>query len=122
MFPSNKSEEKNTFTRKDRLLTSCEYREIFQRAHKISSDSITVFFKKNTINRARLGFIISKKYIKNSVDRNRIRRIIRESFRFSKLILKKFDIVILVKQKISRQDKKALRQKIDLLWEKISIQ
>ncbi|MFL2555778.1 MAG: ribonuclease P protein component [Gammaproteobacteria bacterium] len=61
---------------------------------------VFIFVKKNGTDIARLGLAISKKYIKKSVDRNRIKRIVRESFRLQKKNLKGIDVVVLLKRKL----------------------
>jgi ribonuclease P protein component len=64
----------------------------------------------------RLGIIIPKHHIKRAVDRNLIRRLVRESFRHQKESLKGLDIIVLLRSKCTPLDKKALRDDIDKLW------
>ncbi|MBN1684298.1 MAG: ribonuclease P protein component [Gammaproteobacteria bacterium] len=110
------------FSCQNRLLTSDEYDYVFKKAKKVSDDNFTILFRENekSLNLARLGLILSKKNTKHAVDRNRIKRIIRESFRHYKAILNNFDIVVLVKKGTDQLDRKLLRKKLDILWEKIS--
>ncbi len=55
------------------------------RNHKIVSDSVMTIYtgkiKKSTDINTRFGFVVSKKYHKRAVKRNRIRRLMRESLR-----------------------------------------
>jgi len=63
-----------------------------------------------------LGIIIAKHHLKRAVDRNLMRRLVRESFRQHKETLKGLDIIVLLRSKCTPLDKKALRDDIDNLW------
>jgi ribonuclease P protein component len=70
---------------------------------------------------ARLGIIIAKQHVKKAVDRNAIRRVIRESFRHHKDRLKGLDIIVLLRSECTPLgDKKALRDNVDHLWQLVS--
>ena len=60
---------------------------------------------------------IRKKDIKLSVDRNRIKRKIKGSFRSKLLELQKKDYVVLVKKNLSKEEKQLTRD-LDFLWGK----
>ena len=47
---------------------------------------------------ARLGIVVAKKNIKLAVDRNRLKRLVRESFRKQQLGLLGLDIVVIIKK------------------------
>ena len=64
----------------------------------------------------RLGLAISKKAIRLSVDRNRVKRQIRESFRLNQQLLAGLDIVVSVAPSASRVSQSQLRQVIDQEW------
>jgi ribonuclease P protein component len=65
---------------------------------------------------ARLGLAIPKKNIKKAVDRNKLKRFVRESFRTNQQNLGGFDVVVLVKRDIPTLRKDALFGKQNNLW------
>lgn len=76
--------------------------------------------KSNQKDHARLGIIVGKRYAKKAVQRNQLRRIIRESFRQHKESLKGLDIIVLLRSECTPLiDKKAWRANIDHLWQLI---
>ena len=73
--------------------------------------------KKNKLEHSRIGVAIRKKDIKLSVNRNRIKRKIKGSFRSKLLELQKKDYVVLVKKNLSKEEKQLTRD-LDFLWGK----
>jgi len=74
---------------------------------------------KNKYNYSRLGLIIAKKNVKLAVKRNRIKRIVRESFRNQNLI-KNLDVIFLVKKGIGELSNQELRDQLEIQWEKVN--
>ncbi|PWW40240.1 ribonuclease P protein component [Idiomarina loihiensis] len=74
----------------------------------------------NELGHPRIGVTVSKKRAKRAVDRNRIKRQIRETFRLSQHKIPAFDIVIIAKQGIVEQDNAALRDTLNYLWRKLA--
>ena len=52
-----------------------------------SSEFFTILSRENAIGQPRLGIVVAKRHVKRAVDRNTIKRIIRESFRLAKAFL-----------------------------------
>ena len=59
---------------------------------------------------------VAKKHLKRAVDRNRVKRVIRESFRLKHHNLAKVDVVVLVKRGIEANEKRGLRSSLETLW------
>ena len=94
------------------------FSEIFSSADKKhSTDSLLVLSKENKLEHSRIGVAIRKKDIKLSVDRNRIKRKIKGSFRSKLLELQKKDYVVLVKKNLSKEEKQLTRD-LEFLWGK----
>ncbi len=71
----------------------------------------------NKGDKTRLGVITSKKVSKRAVERNRIKRLVREAFRNNKPILSGLDIVVLTKQAACHTDNKKLFLSLDKHWQ-----
>lgn len=72
-------------------------------------DNFQIYSKSNNLPDHRLGVIIAKKHIPLAVNRNRLKRQIRELFRRN-LITKnnKYDILVLIRTKITSQNQSSL--------------
>lgn len=66
-------------------------------AISIADKHFKIFFVRNGKNNARLGIIASKKAFPSSVDRNRLKRIIRERFRQHNVKRCKTDMVVMAR-------------------------
>ncbi|MBF7074654.1 ribonuclease P protein component [Glaciecola sp. MH2013] len=110
----------NAFPRESRLLTPSNYSFVFEDAIPAVSPHITVLARFNTINGPRLGITVPKKKVRNAVDRNKIKRIVRESFRIQRHQLPNVDIIVIAKHGIGQMDKKSLARQLDKLWLKMS--
>lgn len=73
------------------------------RADNIADSEFKIFFVPNQKKHARLGIIASKKKLPNAVDRNRVKRIIRDKFRRHKIKLCKVDVVVMLKTGYSQR-------------------
>ncbi len=94
------------------------FSEIFSSPDKKhSTDNFLLLCKENCLERPRLGVAIRKKDIKLAVNRNRIKRKIKGSFRSKVLELQKKDYVVFVKREPSGTDKE-INKDLDFLWSK----
>ena len=78
-----------------------------------------MLFRDNATGHPRLGIIVAKRNAKRSVDRNLIKRIIRESFRMCKTKLPASDYIVILKRPLKTVKRKKLRKHIDSLWQQI---
>ncbi len=92
------------FSRQARLLLAVDYQNVFSKAHRERDRFFTILTRSNQCAFARLGLAVSKKNVsKLAVERNRIKRLIRESFRCSELRKLPIDIVVIPKHAVGRQ-------------------
>lgn len=105
------------FTRTYRLVSKQDFQSVFANPKKVTRKNLLILFTPNQLPHARLGIIIGKHLVKHATDRNRLRRVIRESFRHHKEALDGFDIIVLVRSMPNvKLAKTELRETIDHLW------
>lgn len=80
----------------NRLLRNNGFNHVL-RSERVANTSATVFYLQNAIKNSRLGIVASKKNYSKAVDRNQIKRVIREVFRHHTIKDKSLDLVVLVK-------------------------
>lgn len=107
------------FTRRARLLKPAEFKQAFAHGFRIHERGLTAVVAANTLGHPRLGLAVSKKAVPLAVDRNRLKRQIRETFRLQQAFLPAHDIVVLVKPG-SRLTTTLLRQSLERLWTRIA--
>ncbi len=73
----------------------------------------------NSLGRPRLGLIFSKRNLRHAVQRNRVKRIVRETFRH-RTDLGSLDIVVLGRQNLAQQDNQNLHQALNDIWQKLA--
>ena len=78
----------------------------------------TVLSRKNGTDRARLGLAIAKKHCRRASGRNRLKRLVRESFRRHAAELEGLDIVVLGQPGTSRADNKAIFSSLARHWQR----
>jgi len=107
------------FSRSRRLTKKAEFNHVFSRAKKVVCGHITLLYKPNTLSYARLGFAVSKRFAARAVLRNKIRRMIKESFRYQ-TNLPAYDLVVLLNQTCDKQNIDLIHKHIEQLWQKLN--
>jgi ribonuclease P protein component len=105
------------FARSSRLLTPADFKQVFDAAAlKISSKEVLILARTNRHADPRLGLVIAKKHVRQANQRNRVKRIVRESFRHQ-LNLGGWDVIVLARGGIAQFDNPTLRIQLDQLWQ-----
>ncbi|MEH6625482.1 MAG: ribonuclease P protein component [Motiliproteus sp.] len=105
------------FPRSSRLLSAGDYRYVFDGAKvKVSDKHLLILASPNQLSHARVGLVIAKKNVKLAAERNRVKRLFRESFRLSNASLPNLDIVILARKGLGELDNRSLQQLINNSW------
>ncbi len=114
------------FHKKLRLLASADYQAVFNGVEtRVSSRYFLILATFNQSSHCRLGIIVAKKNIAKANQRNRIKRIIRESFRLKKLKPLKnteqkppqaLDIVVLIRKGLDQVENGVMYAQLDNLW------
>jgi ribonuclease P protein component len=100
-----------------RLLRNVGYKHVLC-AEQVSDKQLKIFFSNNTFKDSRLGIIASKKNFSRAVDRNKIKRVIREAFRQHTIKTSGLDLVVLVKNAYS-ENNKVNNSKLGILFSQI---
>ena len=87
---------------------------------RVSSKHFLILARGKSLPTARLGIIVAKKNVKLAVQRNRVKRLLRESFRLRKSSLPNLDLVVLAKKGIDRLDNPDCASELQYLWNKLS--
>lgn len=82
----------------ERLRDRRDFQRVFERRRAVSDASFVVHATENARDHARLGISVSRKIAKRSVDRHRIKRLVREAFRRNKALFQTgVDFVVVVR-------------------------
>ncbi len=110
------------FARTARLLRGAEFKRVFQDPLKTADALFTVLARRNEAGGGRLGLAISKKHVRTAVARNRIKRLVRESFRKRRASLSRLDIVVLGRQGLGDQPNPLILQSLRGHWDRLARQ
>ena len=106
------------FSRELRLLAPSQFNFVFQQPFRASLPEISIIARPNTLQHPRLGLTVAKKYVKRANQRNRIKRICRESFRLQQHLLPDYDFIIIARKGIGDIDNALLFKMLDKLWQR----
>ncbi|MGL5048543.1 MAG: ribonuclease P protein component [Shewanella sp.] len=109
-----------TFSRELRLLTPAQFKSVFSNPIKASSAEITLLAIPNSEQHPRMGLTVAKRYVKRANQRNRIKRVIRDSFRLNQHDIPHLDIVVLVRNGVMEMENAEINKLIEKLWRKLS--
>lgn len=110
-----------SFGRDKRLLTSRHFSAVFDSpTGKAPGKSVLLLARDNGLDHPRLGLVIGKKSIKLAVERNRLKRIIRDSFRLHQQMLAGLDIVVVARKGLGDLDNPELHQQFVKLWKRLA--
>ena len=110
----------HTFPRELRLLTPEHFKRVFNEPVRAASPQLTLLAKTNELGHPRLGLTVPKKVLKRAVWRNRVKRLVRESFRHKQHELPPIDIVVIAKAGIGKLENAEITQLLEKLWRTLS--
>lgn len=109
------------FSQRVRLKKPADFERVFLHVEQRSSDQyMTILTRPNELGFARMGLAIAKRRIRHAHDRNRIKRLARESFRYGQHELPAIDCVVMAKPQANNVDKAALRKSMDKHWQRLA--
>ena len=110
------------FTRQSRLLRPGEFKQVFNHPLRSSDMCFRVLARSNTMQRHRLGMAVAKKACPKAVGRNRIKRVVRESFRAQLAgqgMDGTLDFVVLPTAQAAGQSNRELSESLTVHWKKL---
>lgn len=109
------------YPRRVRLLSNSDFQQVFRHTQCKSIDNkFTLLARRNGLGHPRLGLAVSKRKIKTAVGRNRIKRLIRESFRIQQDSLPDVDVVVLARDGLLQASNAEIAESLRLHWQRLA--
>jgi ribonuclease P protein component len=105
------------FTQSSRLADAASFSRVFKKAERSRDKMFTVLCRANEDREARLGLAIAKKHCRLATGRNRLKRVVRESFRQHKGELAGLDIVVLNRPAAAQANNDLLFECLEKHWQ-----
>lgn len=98
--------------KKLKLRNNRDFRKVYDKGKSISNRYLVMFYIKNGLEYNRVGFSTTKK-LGNAVNRNRVKRLIKEAFRLNKEnMINGYDIVFLARVRATEANYKDIEKSI----------
>ena len=107
------------FPRQVRLTRPAEFQRVFRYGKRQHVTGLNARACRNEQGFPRLGMAIAKKALRRAHDRNRIRRLIRESFRQYQATLPAIDIVLMCRSDVRDMSNNDLFLQLECLWSRL---
>lgn len=102
-----------------RLRRASDFAALRNNPGRIQANHFLVYWIPSRTGRARLGLAVSRKVSKLAVQRNRIKRIVRESFRPWRGKLSALDVLVIARATAAGSDNPLLRADLERAWQKL---
>jgi ribonuclease P protein component len=103
-----------------RLRSKLQFDAIYASGRRIDDRFFGLRVKPNGLNHPRVGLAVAVKTAGNAVLRNRLRRLVRESFRLAQHELPAVDIVVAAKFPAAQAPVTTLRASLATLWQRVA--
>lgn len=113
---------KYTYPFRVRLSKAEEFRRVFAQGNRTKDTVFTVLAKPNDRGFSRLGMVVSKKCAGHAVQRHRIKRLVRESFRVNRGRLPTLDIVVICQPTVLKMNNRQILNSLGKHWQKLKLQ
>lgn len=105
--------------REARLCRAADFAALRVISGRLGGRCFLIRYGNNDAGTARLGLAVSKRVSKRAVDRNRIKRLIRESFRRARPQIPPLDLLVIAREQALNESGPALIAELDQLWKKL---
>jgi ribonuclease P protein component len=99
-----------------RVLRKADFDQAFRHGRRHGTALLSLVVRPNGLGHPRLGVALAAKVVGNAVARNRLRRIIRDSFRLSQTRLPAADLIIGARAGARGAPAAAIRASLEGLW------
>jgi len=99
-----------------------DFDAVYARGRRTGGEFFVVIARTNAAGGPRLGLSVAAKAVGNAVQRNRIRRLVRESFRHRQRELPACDLVVSARARARGVPSGELRASLEALWDKVKEQ
>jgi len=103
-----------------RLRNPADFLALRRQSKRIAARCFQTQYRLTESGEARLGMAVSRRVSKRAVVRNRIRRIMRESFRVRRADLPSCDVLLIAHTSAAAQSRGDLRADLDLIWTRLA--
>jgi ribonuclease P protein component len=103
-----------------RLRRAAEFAAFRTASGKVQTRHFLVRMLPSAAGHPRLGLAVSRKVSKRAVVRNRIKRIVRESFRVQRVALPAVDVLVIARSSAAGTDNLSLRADLETAWRKLA--
>ncbi|GAC1451446.1 MAG: ribonuclease P protein component [Steroidobacteraceae bacterium] len=103
-----------------RLRRKYDFDAAYASGRRLGDGFFSVTVKSNTLSAPRLGLAVGVKVAGGGVGRNRLRRVIRESFRVHQHELPAVDLVVSARPRAKDAPAKALHASLHALWKEVA--
>jgi len=103
-----------------RLRSKLQFDAIYAGGRRIDDKFFALRVKPNGLAHPRIGLAVAVKTAGNAVARNRLRRMVRESFRLAQFALPGVDIVVAAKFSAREAPAATLRASLATLWQRVA--
>lgn len=102
-----------------RLRRSADFEAVFREGRRSQDQLFTVLYRRSGGEPARLGMTASARRVRRSVTRNRIRRLIRESFRHARAEIGGLDVVVIVRDAAAVASNSEVFSSLEAHWTRL---
>ena len=113
-------EAKLRFNKESKLIKTDEFSSVFNFRKRIATKYLVIHYQPNTFKRPRLGLVVGKKVAKLAIQRNYMRRVLRELFRIRQHEMNHLDWVIRVPKKFDRTNYEEIQKEFASLVCKVN--
>jgi ribonuclease P protein component len=110
------------FPSRVRIIKTDDFSSVFNFRKRISGHYLAIHYQYNSLETPRLGLIVGKKIAKRAVDRNYMKRVLRELFRVNQHDIAPLDLVVRVQRPYGPNDYSPLVDEFGALLRKLGRQ